>query len=150
MDTAALVGLDLEGGAALVDALTKAGLPIAVAAWLYLPNSRDWQLFIASPDTQTYGPLVVIRFVDEVREAIGSPLSYNAIRIANTTNHFINEVPVKAADLSSEPVRFRGTYLGDEDVDDGFIYLVNRKVKASKNEPKVTASVLRALRPKAA
>ncbi|MER8427562.1 hypothetical protein [Mesorhizobium sp. M1403] len=142
-----LVDFDIDGGRNLVHALEKAGLPISIAAWLCLQDSADWQLFIATPDVQTYGPTTIIKFVDRIRSAINSPVRLDKVTVTNTTNHFINNIPLFSYHSEAQPLhRFRGGFLGDVDIEDGLIYKIDRTVKASKAAPRPNAEAIRKAR----
>lgn len=55
MATTTLVNRDLEIGREILTALTKAGIPVNVAFWAYIPQISEWQLFIATPLVDSKG-----------------------------------------------------------------------------------------------
>ncbi|PSJ64768.1 hypothetical protein [Kumtagia ephedrae] len=145
MDKTPLVGPDFIAGRELTEALERAGIPIAFAGWLNLRETFDWQLFIASPDVQTYGPTTIIRFVDTILAAMKSPLSLGTVRIVNTSNHFVNRIPDSfgTSEITSNPTRIVGLAFDDGDIVEGFVYKINKKAKASRSEPRANAAVLK-------
>ncbi|MDQ6433314.1 hypothetical protein RB623_04535 [Mesorhizobium sp. LHD-90] len=148
MDKTPLVGPDFDGGRDLLEALERAGLPIAVAAWLNLREAFDWQLYLASPDVQTYGPTTVIRFVDKILIATQSPIPLRVITIVNTSNNFVNKIPEyydpsKNINLVNNTTRVIGMPFDDGYIVEGFIYKIDKGVKPSKVTPKPDASALK-------
>ena len=155
MDKTPLVGPDFDGGRNLLEALERAGLPIAVAAWLNLREAFDWQLYLASPDVQTHGPTTVIRFVDKILAATGSPISLGEITIVNTSNNFVNRIPVhydpsQNKNLTNGTTRIVGIPFDDGYIVEGFVYKIDKSVKPSKVTPKPDASTLKRARSLAA
>lgn len=58
MDTKALVG-PAQGAEQLIEELEREGLPIEAAFWRSIPESRGWQLVLASPVVSQEGKLPV-------------------------------------------------------------------------------------------
>jgi hypothetical protein len=56
MATAALVDKDLDIGREILRALAKGRIEVTVAFWAYVPQSGEWQLFIATPLVDSKGP----------------------------------------------------------------------------------------------
>jgi hypothetical protein len=56
MATAALVDKDLDIGREILRALAKGRIEVTVAFWAYVPQSSEWQLFIATPLVDSKGP----------------------------------------------------------------------------------------------
>lgn len=59
MDNATLVEPVVEDGKRLIKALDISGLGVKAAFWLYLEESEEWRLYIATPLVKEYGPRVV-------------------------------------------------------------------------------------------
>jgi hypothetical protein len=77
MDSAALVGTDIERGADLVKALDDAQFPVRSALWLYLSEEREWRLTIATPLVDEAGPRDAYKRIQKVlakRPEIDLPL----------------------------------------------------------------------------
>ncbi len=56
MATAALVDKDLDIGREILRALATGRIEVNVAFWAYVPQSSEWELFIATPLVDTKGP----------------------------------------------------------------------------------------------
>jgi hypothetical protein len=147
MDKTSLVAPNIDAGKHLLSALERAGLAISIAAWLKLKDDAGWNLYVASPDVQKYGPTVVNRFIDRVGIAIGSDISIDEILATNTTNHFINRIslPFFASSIHSAGgvYRLEAGLLGDSEIENGFVYKVDRSVKPSKEAPRPNADALK-------
>lgn len=152
MDKTILVESDIDAGLRAVNALEAAGLPIAVAMWLRLHDSHKWQLYIASPNVETYGPTTVNRFIDRILVAIKSPISLSDVAAVNTTNHFVNKVSMLSIVTGGKTTRL--TVGGDilrigncsfdgVEVDEGVIYKIATGVKASKEALKPDSAAVR-------
>jgi len=145
MDKTTLVESDIEAGLTAVKALEAAGLPIAAAMWLRLHDSSKWQLYITSPDVETYGPTTVNRFIDRILLTIKSPISLDEVTVANTTNHFVNKIsPLSVLTsgnsntltIAENRLRFGNSTFDGVEVDEGVVYKITPGVKASKEAPK--------------
>src|SRR6266571_2147285 len=55
--TATLVNSDIEIGRRIVGALTRAGIPVSIYLWAFVPQLEEWQFMIATPFVDTKGPL---------------------------------------------------------------------------------------------
>ncbi|WFP76997.1 hypothetical protein [Mesorhizobium sp. WSM4906] len=159
MDKTTLVESDVRAGLTAVKALEAAGLPIAAAMWLRLQDSSKWQLYITSPDVETYGPTTVNRFIDRILLAIKSPVSLDEVTAANTTNHFVNKISplsiLKAGrsnslTLENNIFRFGNGAFDGVDVAEGVVYKIAPGVKASKEAPKPDVAALKKARALAA
>lgn len=56
MATAALVDRDLEVGRKIIGVLARAGIPVTVAFWAHVPQTDEWQFFVATPLVDSKGP----------------------------------------------------------------------------------------------
>jgi hypothetical protein len=56
MDKAALVRSDLEIEGRVLDALSRADIPVALCDWNYVPEIDEWQLVVATPWYDRKGP----------------------------------------------------------------------------------------------
>jgi hypothetical protein len=63
-----LVKDQIDGGRAVVDALTAEGFPVAGAFWCRLPDRDYWKLIIASEFISQFGPLAGYRKVRAILE----------------------------------------------------------------------------------
>lgn len=147
MDKAVLVEPDIDAGKHLLSALERAGLAIAIAAWLKMSDSIGWSLFIASPDVQKYGPTTVNKFIDKIRVAIASAIEMDEITATNTTNHFINDLSPNffSSSIHSKGgiYRLNAKRLANTEIEDGLVYKVDRNVRSSREAPRPNAEALR-------
>ncbi|MBX3569386.1 MAG: hypothetical protein KF914_15100 [Rhizobiaceae bacterium] len=151
MDKTPLVGPDFAGGRELIDKLELVGLPIAFAGWLNLREVLDWQLYIASPDVQTFGPTIIIKIVDKVLIETHSSIPLQSIDIVNTSNHFVNRIPETYSPADRfYPTRVRGMAFDDGDIVEGFIYKIDKATKPSTGIPKLSATMLKRVKSMAA
>jgi hypothetical protein len=70
MDQAVLVKSDRDIGAKVVEALSRASIPVSLLDWTYVPQLGEWQLVIASSWVDAKGPLTTYRaLVDALKKA---------------------------------------------------------------------------------
>ena len=53
----------------VMDALSRAKIPVSFLDWEYIPQLQEWQLLIASPWVDTKGPLTAYRALVEALKA---------------------------------------------------------------------------------
>ena len=136
MDKRTLVKEEEDAGLKLVRGLEEEGLPIAAAMWLKVPE-EDWQLYISTPDVETYGPLSVYRFVDGVIRKKQVPLiSVDNVSVANTTNHFLNTI-ANLMRVTNNIVKLKNCTFNNVYVDEAVVYKIRRGVQSSKRPPKL-------------
>lgn len=63
MDKAALVKSDLEAEGRVIEALSRARIPITLVDWNYVPQLDEWQLVVATPWYDTKGPREANRLI---------------------------------------------------------------------------------------
>lgn len=63
MDKAILVRSDLEAEGRVMEALSRARLPITLCDWNYVPELDEWQLVVATPWYDSKGPREANRLV---------------------------------------------------------------------------------------
>lgn len=56
MDQTVLVKSDRDVGAQVMEALSRARVPVTLVDWTYVPELDEWQLVIATPWYETRGP----------------------------------------------------------------------------------------------
>ena len=57
MDKATLVKSDLEIEGRVLEALSRANIPVTLCDWNYVPEIEEWQLVVATPLHDSKGPL---------------------------------------------------------------------------------------------
>jgi hypothetical protein len=71
MDQATLVKEDRLIEAQVLDALHRAGIPVTLCEWNYVPQLEEWQLIIATPWHDSKGPRTAYRAVADAFERAG-------------------------------------------------------------------------------
>jgi hypothetical protein len=64
MAQTALVGSEVEGGRALLNALDEAGVPVRGAFWFYYPELDRWKLIVVSPDAERGARDLYLKAID--------------------------------------------------------------------------------------
>ncbi len=84
-----MVEADVDDGAKLYKAVEAAGLHVAFAGWLRLPDENAVSLYLAIPEVEIVGPFEVY---DRIAKAIGAAkikrVSIDDVIISNARNHF--------------------------------------------------------------
>ena len=71
MDKATLVRSDLEIEGRVLEALSRANIPVTLCDWNYVPEIDEWQLVLATPWHDTKGPLEAYSRVIAVLQSAG-------------------------------------------------------------------------------
>jgi hypothetical protein len=137
MDQAALVDVDIEGGAELVAQLGHGNFDVKVAYWLYTSEADQWFLYLVSDEVNRMG-------IAEAYKGV-----YKAMRTMRDLR--INRFEVKLVgpddpvaraimDFSSRlhaplPTWVRGSTLGDLHVENAYIYPPMMPRAAHPGEP---------------
>jgi hypothetical protein len=127
MDKAALVSIDIDRGAQVLDTLDRAGLKLAVALWVHLSEYEDWRLVVSG------------RKLDSVNRRDGYGLIHQALDPAGFTAYttpIIMILPMAdpfikglrrifAKAKSVEGMRLGGQMIGDRFIEDGYAYRIS-------------------------
>jgi hypothetical protein len=90
MDNATLVAPDVEAGKQLIPALDVACLDVKAAFWLYLEESEEWRLYIATPLVKEYGPREVYsRVLKVLKESKISSIDLSEISVIDTADGLV-------------------------------------------------------------
>jgi hypothetical protein len=82
MDSVSLVGHQIDNGGRLIEGLTESGFNVTAAAWIRVPESSRWLLYIVSNDINSKGPIAAYRTVaDSIRRGSDSGLSIPEIKL---------------------------------------------------------------------
>lgn len=124
MDSATLVGLDIEVGARVVQALDDAALRVKVALWITLAEYEESRLVLASPAFDQKSKLNAYHQVVMVlREVIPAPRP--SLLIFHMRDPLIRELRSRyGASESVEGMRFGGETIGGRFILDGFAYRI--------------------------
>ena len=128
MGKAALVGMDIEGGERLLNALEGIGLDIHAALWIYLPEPEEWRLMIASPMVDQEGPRkVYLLILSKLKEVVPPPeISSISISAVGLEHHLIQALRGAARKYpdSMNKKRFTGGVINGAYIDAAYIYYV--------------------------
>jgi hypothetical protein len=126
MDKAEMVSLDIERGAALLDALDRAKLKVGVALWVHLAEYDDWRLVVSARRFDSldlrdaYGLLI-----DSLDAAGFTPRTTPPVMILPMADPFVRELRrLFAKSKSVEGMRLGGQMIGDRFVQDGYVYRI--------------------------
>src|ERR1700730_18809400 len=90
MDNATLVEPVVEDGKRLIKALDISGLGVKAAFWLYLEESEEWRLYIATPLVKEYGPREVYsRVLKVLKESKISSIDLSEISVIDTADGLV-------------------------------------------------------------
>ena len=98
MDKVALVGIDIEGGERLLNALDEANLDVRAALWIYLPDPDEWRLMIAFSLVDQKGPKKAYTLIQsELAKLIPPPeISLKNISAVGLEHHLIQALQAAA------------------------------------------------------
>jgi hypothetical protein len=126
MDKAALVEVDLAKSERIVDALEKAGFPVALAMWVHFSEYGDWRLVLASKKLDALNLGDAYLKVNAILTEEGMTVwEVPTIFIMKTTDPFVRalrKVFGKAASVVG--MRLGGQTWGDRSVDDAYAYKI--------------------------
>ena len=115
-----------KAGADLTRRLDEMGWPVLASLWLYLPDSKDWKLLLASPEVASKGPKEAYEVIqkalrDTSKGEIAIPLS--DIGVTDQRNPLI--VLLSQA-IRTGPgiggIRFTRNVINGHFVEDAYIY----------------------------
>src|SRR5438445_9734835 len=127
MAQATLVEMQLQEGQRLIDRLIKEGVAVTAAAWVKETESGDWYLYLATPlVTEDGGKRPAYHRVNAVilemqREGFAmDPIEKKVIGPHDPIAKDI--VANRSSGPTGPPTPFRGSRLGDLEVDEAYIY----------------------------
>jgi len=121
-----MVSLDVDRGAAVLDALDRAKLKISVAIWMYSSEYEDWRLVLAARQFHSLDPRGPLRLLYGLLAKAGfTPETTPPILILPMTDPFIRELRRLFAKAKNvEGMRLGGQVIGDRFVEDAYVYRV--------------------------
>ena len=120
MDQAVLVGLDIEMGQRVIDALDREGFPPEVAIWAMLPQYENWRFVLSSSRIARYEELIPL-----LRNAGVMPGARPGIDLRGADDPFITELRKKYA--GQEEIlghRLGSQYIGNQYLDEAYVYRI--------------------------
>jgi hypothetical protein len=127
MDKAAMVSLDIDRGAEVLDALERAKLKVRVALWVFLSEYEDWRLVVAAHQFDSLFPRNPYRLLNDALDAAGfTPEKTPPILILPMIDPFIKHLRrVFAKTKTVEGMRLGGQMIGDRFVQDAYVYRIS-------------------------
>lgn len=124
-----LVESDIEGGRRLVKALSELDTHFRVLAafWIYLPETMEWRLIIATPLIDQKGPFSSYTHVQRVLRSLNPPPSITLQDISVVSPRDKLAKVIKRAirvPRGSLGVRVGSTRIDDTFVEDAYVYPV--------------------------
>lgn len=125
MDKTALVSVEIEKGAELLDALDRAEVPVSIALWANLSEYGDWRFILADRHFDVPDPRTAYGSLHEPLSSAGlTPRNTPPILILPTSDSFIRELRRKYRKAKPQGARISGQLIGDRFVEDAYIYRV--------------------------
>jgi hypothetical protein len=126
MDQATLVEVDLKKSERIVAALDAAGVRVAVAIWVQLPEYGDWRLALASKDLD---PLFLLKAYSKVGRALDKAgltvRETPTIHLMKTTDPLIRALRKSLGKAEGiVGMRIGGRPWGGRYIDDGYAYKI--------------------------
>jgi hypothetical protein len=127
MAQATLVDIQIKDGQRLIDRLTQEGVVVTAAAWVKESESGDWYLYLATPlVTEGGGKRSAYHRVNAViRELLkeGFGMDPYAKKVIGPHDPIARDlVANRGVHPGGPPTPFRGSRLGDLDVEEAYIY----------------------------
>lgn len=122
-----LVEKDIEEGKRLIEELDKAGFKVQAALWLYMSDSDEWRLLIASPYVEKEGPKRSYNFIQTVLARISPPLevSLRNISVLSPSHNLIKLIRLA---IRTGPgisgIRFARSVINNTLIEDAYIYRI--------------------------
>ena len=127
MDKAEMASLDIDGGAALLDALDRAKLKVGVALWAHLAEYDDWRLVVSARRLDSLDLREAYRLLHDSLAAAGfTPRKTPPIMILPMSDPLIKELRrLFGKTKSVEGMRLGGQMIGDRFVQDAYVYRIS-------------------------
>jgi hypothetical protein len=127
MDKAAMVSLDIDRGAKLLDTLLGAKVKVNVALWMYLSEYEDWRLVLSARQFDKLGLRAAYGLVHDSLDAAGfTPEKTPPIMILPMADPLIRELRrLFGKTKCVEGMRLGGQMIGDRFVEDAYVYRIS-------------------------
>jgi hypothetical protein len=118
--------MQLVDGQTLIDRLTYEGIAVTAGAWVKESESGDWYLYLATPlvsaDGGTRPAYRRINTVIRKMEKEGFGMDLLAIKVIGPHDPIATDMLAHRAGPARTPTRFRGSRLGNLDIDEAYVY----------------------------
>ena len=124
MATATLVNSDIEIGRRIVGALTRAGIPVTVYLWAFIPQIQEWQFMIATPLVDTKGPLAAYTEVNKTlqREGVFEDVPLRRIFLKSPADPVLRSLERQSRAVPQETFRVVNAQIAGTFVEDAYLY----------------------------
>lgn len=126
MDNTALVNLDIERGAELLEILERAKLKVYVALWMSSSDYQDWRLVVSARGFEGLGPREAYRLLNDTLDAAGFGIEKTPpVLLLPLNDPFIKALRRSFSKAKSvEGMRLGGQLIGDRFVHDAYVYRI--------------------------
>lgn len=132
MGKATLVSQELEGesklisdGARLIKFLDESGFHVVAALWLYLSESDEWRLIIASPSEIVKGPRQAYIDIQSVLSNTSPPIEIplQDISVVSPSDRLIQSLKgLISTGTGIASLRIKNSVLNNQFIEDAYIY----------------------------
>ncbi len=116
----------IEAGKSLVELLDRERFPVTAAMWLFVPDSNQWRLLLASPKIQSEGPK---KAYEEVLRALSTlpkgpqSLSLKDITVVESDNPLVGLLrSAIRTGTAISGIRFSRNTINGHFIEDAYIY----------------------------
>ncbi len=122
-----LVGMDVDVGARILQALDDAGLRVTVALWAVLPEYEEWRLVLSSRKFDSMKLGDAYGLLHDALDASGISLQETpAVVILRATDPFIKDLrKTYGKDKVMEGMRLGPQAIGNRFIDDAYAYRIS-------------------------
>jgi hypothetical protein len=123
----ALVNLDLQRGAEVLDILLRTDVKVSVALWLYAPEYAEWRLVLAGRTFDSLPLRAAYRLLNDTLDEGGIGVDEAPeIMILPMTDPFVKGLRRSFAKAKSvEGMRLGGQMIGDRFVEEAYVYRIS-------------------------
>jgi hypothetical protein len=79
----------IQASAEVVQQLDEFGFPIEAALWLYLADTQQWRLMLASPEVKIHGPKKGYKQIQSALTQLAPRLSLQNVTLVDSTDPLI-------------------------------------------------------------
>ena len=127
MDSPALVSIDIQRGAEMLDALDRAGFRVKVALFAALSEYEDWRLILASSRFNNLRTTDAYGLLNETLDSVGFDSATKITTLILPMNDpFVKQLRrVFGKTKSVEGMRLGGQLFGDRFIRDAYVYRIS-------------------------
>jgi hypothetical protein len=124
MATATLVNNDIDIGRRIIAALTRAGIPVTVYLWAFIPQLQEWQFMIATPLVDTKGPLAAYTEVNRVLQKAGvfDEVPIRRVFLRSPSDKVLKSLERESRAVPQEAFKVVNDQIAGNFVEDAYVY----------------------------